>query len=135
LWKLWLLMDMTSSIYLNVWLKDTASFLLLSCNSFWTNSASYEYSKKGPYVSHNIWKCHNKKCNTIRLQENLWWPPITGVRCLLWLRKLFFMTISICRDFDGSYSLTLSLTLKYLRTLFTRNGSVMVNNQFYLISS
>ena len=36
-------MDRTSSIYLNVWLKDTASFFLLSRNSFWTNSASYEY--------------------------------------------------------------------------------------------
>jgi hypothetical protein len=34
------------SIYLNVWLKDTASFLLLSCNSFWTNSASYENKNK-----------------------------------------------------------------------------------------
>jgi hypothetical protein len=43
LWKLWLLTDRTSSIYLNVWLKDMTSILLLSCNSFWTNYASYEY--------------------------------------------------------------------------------------------
>jgi hypothetical protein len=46
LWKLWLLIDKTSSMYLNVWLKDTASFLSLSRNSFWTNSASYEYNNK-----------------------------------------------------------------------------------------
>jgi hypothetical protein len=41
-----LLIDMTSSIYLNVWLKDTASFLLLFRNSFWTNFASYNYKNK-----------------------------------------------------------------------------------------
>jgi hypothetical protein len=33
-------------MYLNVWLKDTASFLLLSRNSFWTNSAFCEYKNK-----------------------------------------------------------------------------------------
>jgi hypothetical protein len=33
-------------MYLNVWLKDMASILLLSRNIFWTNSASYEYKNK-----------------------------------------------------------------------------------------
>jgi hypothetical protein len=32
--------------YLNVWLKGSASFLLLSRNSFWTKPASYEYKNK-----------------------------------------------------------------------------------------
>jgi hypothetical protein len=43
LWKLWSLIDRTSSIYLNVWLKDKASFFFsflffLSRNSFLTHS-------------------------------------------------------------------------------------------------
>jgi hypothetical protein len=37
-------------MYLNVWLKDTASFLLLSRHSFWTNSASYEYKNKSANI-------------------------------------------------------------------------------------
>jgi hypothetical protein len=37
---------MISLIYLNVWLKDTASFLLLIRESFWINFASYEYKNK-----------------------------------------------------------------------------------------
>jgi hypothetical protein len=39
-------MDRAPLIYLNVYLKDTASFLLLSRDSFWINYASHEYKNK-----------------------------------------------------------------------------------------
>jgi hypothetical protein len=42
------------------------------------------------------------------------------------MTKIFFATINILRDFKGSLFLTHTLTLKYLRTLFARNGSVMI---------
>jgi hypothetical protein len=34
-----------------------------------------------------------------------------------------FTTIDILRDFEGFFFLTHTLTLKYFRTLFARNGS------------
>jgi hypothetical protein len=42
--KLWSMIDWTSSIYLCVWLKDTASSCFYPVNSFWTNFASYKYT-------------------------------------------------------------------------------------------
>jgi hypothetical protein len=42
-WNWYLLIDKTSSIYLNVELKVTARGLFFSCRGFWMNSASQEY--------------------------------------------------------------------------------------------
>jgi hypothetical protein len=62
LWKLWFLMDRSSSIYPKVCLIDTDRFyfllfcfvLLLSRNSFWTKSASFEYKNKSTNTYINI---------------------------------------------------------------------------------
>jgi hypothetical protein len=35
-----------------------------------------------------------------------------------------FTTINISKDFDGFFSQTHTLTLKYIRTVFARNGSI-----------
>jgi AAA+ ATPase superfamily predicted ATPase len=51
------------------------------------------------------------------------------------MRKIFFATINILRDFKGFLFLTHTLTLKYLRALFAGNCSNLVDIAYFFHKS
>jgi hypothetical protein len=101
-----LLIDKTSSIYLNVKLKALASRIFLSFTSFWRNSDSYEYKNKSAYILQS-WKL---KRPPIQLRPHHFWTYTSNLTTVV-NSVLKFMI-------SGTTSIYLYVKLKALASWF-----------------